>query len=330
MHRPYLGRRLLLRAALGMTLASATAAIVAQARRWPEKPVRLVVGYTTGGAADAIGRQLQPQLEATLGQPLIFDYRPGAGGLIAADYTVRAAADGYTMYLTDLAPLTILPNARKLSYDPLTSFTPVGMVVTGGTVIAAHPSFPADNVAQLIALLKAKPGVTVFGTSGVGGPGHLAAELFQAMSGTSMTHIPYKGGGPAMLDLLGGQVRLLFASAGTAVPYVQGGKIKALGVTGATRTAALPDIPTVAEQGLKGYEASNWFGLVGPAALPPEIVTRTNMAMNGALAVPGVQEGIRRLGYAPAPGTPSQFAERIKLDLAKWGGIIRERKLSFG
>lgn len=319
---------MLIKASIGAAVASLGVGLRAQTRRWPEKPLRIVVGYATGGAADAVGRQLQPQMESTLGQPLVFDYRPGAGGLIAADYVLRAPADGYTTFLTDSGPPAILPNARKLSYDPLTSFTPIGMLATSGTVIVAHPSFPADNVSQLIAMLKAKPGQVVFGTSGVGGPAHLAAELFQAMSGTSMTHLGYKGGAPAMVDLLGGQILLLFASPGTSVPQIQSGKIKALGVTSPARLAALPDVPTVAEQGVRDYEALNWFGLIGPAPMPTEIVTRINGALNAALSVTAAADAIRRLGYTPAPGTPQQFAQRIKLDLAKWGAIIRSRKLT--
>lgn len=322
-------RRLLLRAALATPLLCVTAANRAQSRTWPEKPIKLVLGYPTGGAADGIARPLQPKVEAQLGQPLIFEYRPGAGATIAADYVTRAAPDGHTVHLLDSGVLTILPNARKLSYDPLTSFTPITMAVTGGLALVAHPSLPADNVPQLIALLKAKPGVHAFGTSGIGGPGHLAAELFKAMSGTEMVHVSYKGGAPAMIDLIGGQVPLLFASMGTAVPYIQSGKIKALGVTSTTRPGVLPNVPTVAEQGLDGYDATVWFAFVGPAKLPSHVLSRLNGALTDALADAGVQNTLRRQGYEPAPSTPQQLYDRIKTDLAKWGKIIRDHKLVF-
>ena len=220
-------RRMLLRSALAAPFL--LAAQRAHSQAWPEKPIKLVLGYPPGGAADGIGRQLQAKLEAQLGQPLIFDYRPGAAGTIAADYVARASPDGYTLYLVDSGALTILPNARKLSYEPLSSFTLIALVASGGIVLAAHPSVPVDNVPQLIAMLKAKPGAIAFGTSGVGGFGHLAAEMFQEMSRTEMSHVPYKGGAAAMVDLIGGQVPLLFASMGSAIPYIESGKIKALG-----------------------------------------------------------------------------------------------------
>ena len=327
--RPAAKRRLLVRAAFAAPLLCAIAANRAQSRHWPEKPIKLVLGYPTGGAADGIARPLQPKAEAQLGQPLIFEYRPGAGATLAADYVARAPADGYTVHLLDSGVLTIAPNARRLSYDPLTSFTPITMAVTGGVALVAHPSFSADNVPQLIALLKAKPGVYAYGTSGIGGPGHLAAELFKAMSGTEIVHVPYKGGAPAMIDLVGGQVPLLFASMGTAVPYIQSGKIKALGVTSTTRAGALPNVPTVAEQGVTGYDATTWFAFVGPAKLPPEVLLRLNAALTNALADAGVQLTLRRQGYEPAPGSSEQLHDRIKADLAKWGKVIHDHKLVF-
>jgi len=299
----------------------------ARAGKWPEKPVRLVLGYPPGGATDGIARQLQARLEARLAQPLIFDYRSGAGSTIAADHVARAAPDGYTIHIVDSGALTISPNARKLSYDPLSSFTPIGSICSGGTVLVAHPSLPVDNVPQLLALLGAKPGTLTFGTAGVGVPGHLAAELFQAMSHTEMAHVPYKGGAQAMIDLVGGQVPLLFASMGSAVPYLSSGRIKALGVTSTRRASALPAVPTVAEQGLAGYEASTWFALVGPAKLPGEVVSRIAGALAHALADTTVHTAIMRQGYEPAAGTPQQLRATIQADLAKWRKVIRDRKL---
>jgi len=192
----------------------------------------------------------------------------------------------------------------------------------------AHPSFPANNVPQLISVLKGKPGAVAFGTAGIGSFGHLAAELFQARSQTEMNHVPYKGGAPAMIDLIGGQVPLLFASIGTAVPYIAGGKIKVLGVTSAMRATALPDVPTVAEQGLSGYEVTMWFALVGPPNLPVEAVSRLGGALTDTLADTAVQTAIKRQGYEPTPSNSQQLHDRIRTDLAKWNKVIRDRKLT--
>lgn len=321
-------RRTLLRFALSAPLLYLGTPRRAQSRTWPEKPIKLVLGYPAGGAADGVARQLQAKLEAELAQPMIFDYRPGATGTIAADYVARVSPDGYTLHFVESGALTILPNARKVSYDPLSSFTLIGLVASGGSVLLAHPSVPVDNVPQLISMLKAKPGAFAFGTAGIGSFGHLAGELFQASSQTEMIHVPYKGGAPAMIDLIGGQVPLLFASIGTALPFIASGKIKALGVTSAKRAAALPAVPTVGEQGLGGYEVTMWFALLGPSKLPTETVSRLAGALTDTLADAAVQTAIKRQGYEPTPSTPQQLHDRIKTDLAKWSKVIRDRKLT--
>ncbi len=322
-------RRRLLAAALTLPLAGAMQRAFAQSKGWPERPVKLVLGYPPGGAADGTSRPLEPRMAAMLGQPILFDYRAGAGATIAADYTAKAAPDGYTLHITDSGPMTILPNGKPLPYDPFKNFTPIGMVCSGGTLLVAHPSVKANTVAELIALAKSKPGALNYGTSGLGGAGHLAAELFQSMTGTEMVHVPYKGGSQAVTDLVGGQVPLLFSSMATAIPHVQNGKIKAIAVTSTKRASALPDTPTVAEAGLAGFDASVWFALVGPAKLPSDIVTKANQALNAALAEPAVQEAIRRQGYDPVAGSPAEFAERLRADYEKWGKVIRDAKISF-
>ncbi len=310
---------------LGLMAVSSSA--YAQTKGWPEKPIRLLLGYTTGGAADATARPLQSKLEAALGQPLVIEYKPGAGATIAVDFTAKAAADGYTLHLVDSGPMTILPNGKKLTYDPLSSLTHIGMVNAGGTAIVVHPSVPVNNVAELVALAKSRAGGLAYGTSGIGGGGHLAAELLQAMTKTEFNHVPYKGGAPAMVDLIGGQIPCLFASLGTAVQHIQSGRIKAIAVTSLTRAGALPNVPTVAEQGFPGFEATVWFGIVGPAGLPAEIVARVNQALNTALADPGVAEAIRKLGYDPISSTPQEFSGRIRDDLAKWKKVINDSKI---
>lgn len=322
-------RRRVLAAALGLPLAGLAGSAFGQSQVWPNRPIKVVLGYPPGGAADGTARPLEPKLQEVLGQPVLFDYRPGAGATIAADFTSKSAADGYTLHFVDSGPMTILPNGKRLDYDPFASFTPIGMVCSGGTLLVAHPSVPANNVQELIALAKAKPGSLSYGTSGIGGAGHLAAELLQEMAGIRMTHVPYKGGSQAVADLVGGQVPLLFSSMATAIPHVQTGKIKAIAVTSTTRASALPDVPTVAEQALPGFEASVWFAMVGPAKLPSAIVEKVNGAMNAALADPRVQDAIRRQGYEPVPGTPDGLARQIRADYDKWGKVIRDANISF-
>lgn len=328
-HGSDIRRRQLLAAALGLPLAGLAGGAFAQQQAWPNRPVRVVLGYPPGGAADGTARPIEPKLQEALGQPVLFDYRPGAGATIAADFTAKAAPDGYTLHFVDSGPMTILPNGKQLGYDPFASFTPIGMVCTGGTLLVAHPSVQANTVQELIAEARSKPGALSYGTSGIGGAGHLAAELLQEMAGIKMEHVPYKGGSQAAADLIGGQVPLLFSSMATAIPHVQTGKMKAIAVTSLTRASALPDVPTVAEQGLPGFEASVWFAMVGPANLPAEIVAKVNRAINAALADPKVQDSIRRQGYEPVSGPPDGLAAQIRADHEKWGRVIRDAKIVF-
>jgi len=324
-----LRRRRILAAALAAPLAGAMNRAFAQSRGWPERPIKLVLGYPPGGAADGTTRPLEPKLQSMLGQSLLFDYRPGAGATLAAEYTAKAEPDGYTLHIIDAGPMTILPNGKKLNYDPFKSFTPIGMVCAGGTLIAAHPSVEANTVQELIAMAKAKPGTLTYGTSGIGGAGHLAAELLQSMTGTKLVHVPYKGGNQAVTDLVGGQIPLLFSSMATAIPYVQAKKIKAIAVTYPTRAPAVPDTPTVAESGLEGFDASVWLAMVGPAKLPGDIVAKVNEALNAALEEASVQESLRKQGYEPVRGRPEDLAKQIKADYEKWGKVIREAGITF-
>jgi tripartite-type tricarboxylate transporter receptor subunit TctC len=294
---------------------------------WPSKPIRLVLGYTTGGAADGMARPLIAKMEPMLGQPLVIEYRPGAGATVAAQITAAAAPDGYLLHLTDAGPMTIVPHVSKVAYDPLHGFTPIGLVSAGGTAIVAHPSLPASSLADLVRLARAQPGKLSYGTSGVAGAGHLAAELLQNAARIQLVHVAYKGGGPAMTDLLGGHVPLLFSSMGTAVPHIRSGKIRALAVTSTARVPAIPEVPTVAELGYPGFEALIWFGIVGPAKLPPEIVGKVSRTLAAALEDKAVQDAIRALGYEPAPTTPAQFAATIAADLEKWRKVVREANI---
>lgn len=301
----------------------------AQAATWPERPIRMLVGYNTGGATDGVARPIEAKLQATLGQPLIFEYKPGAGATVAAALASKAAPDGYTLHITDSGPMTILPNGKAVGYDPLTAFTSLGMVCEGCSVIAVHPSLPVENLADLVKMARAKPGTLSFGTSGMGGSAHLAGELFQVMTGTELVHVPYRGGAPAATDLVGGQIPMLFASTGTALPFIEQGRMRALAVTSPKRSSSLPNVPTVAEQGYPGYDATVWFSMVGPARLPPAIVSRFHGALQGALSDAKVQQALRRQGYEPLLGGLDIQDRRVKEDLAKWGNLIREKKIRF-
>ena len=314
--------------ALGVAPASAQQ-VSGASGSWPDRPIRLIVGYPTGGATDGVARPLEPRLQSAFGQPVVFDYKPGAGATIAAGLTAKASPDGYTIHITDSGPMTILPNGKQLSYDPTQAFTPLGMICEGCSVIAVHPSVPAHNLAELIQLAKARPGTITYGTSGIGGSAHLSGELLQAMTGVQLVHVPYKGGGPAAVDLVGGQIPMLFASTGTALPFIQSGKMRALAVTSVTPSSALPDVPTVAEQGVPGYDATVWFALVGPAKMPPQIASRFHRALQQALQEPAVQQALRRQGYEPIPGAPEAMASRVRADLAKWGKLIRDKNITF-
>ena len=328
MHAQIRSRRRLLAATLAAPLAAAFDRAFAQGG-WPDKPVKLVLGYPPGGAADGTARPLEPKMAAALGQSVLFDYRPGAGATIAAEFTAKAPPDGYTLHITDAGPTTILPHGKKLPYDTFTSFTPIGGVCSGGTLIVAHPSTPVKTVPELVALAKSKPGTLSYGTSGVGGAAHLAAELLQSVTGAKLIHVPYKGGAQAVTDLVGGQLPLLFSSLGRAMAHVQAGRIRTVAVTSLARAAALPDVPTVAEQGYPGFEASVWFAMVGPAKLPAEIVAKANAALNSALADPAVKDAIRKQGYDPIAGTPAECARMFRADYEKWGKVIRDAGISF-
>lgn len=296
---------------------------------WPDRPIRLIMGYATGGATDGVARPLEPKLQASLGQPLVFEYKPGAGATVAAGLTAKAAPDGYTLHITDSGPMTILPNGKQLNYDPNQAFTPLGMICEGCSVVVVHPSVPANNLRELLQLARARPGSISYGSSGIGGSAHLSGELLQAMTGVQLVHVPYKGGSPAAVDLVGGQIPMLFASTGTALPFIQSGKMRALAVTSATRSSALPDLPTVAEQGVAGYDATVWFAMVGPARLPADVAARVHRALQSALLDPAVQQALRRQGYEPLAGPADVVATRVRADLAKWGKLIRDKNITF-
>jgi tripartite-type tricarboxylate transporter receptor subunit TctC len=298
-----------------------------QAQSYPNKPVRVVIGYAPGGAADAGIRPLARILEPLLGQNILIENKPGNAGGVAMEFIAKAPNDGYTLYYFDSGPLTVAPHLIKVGYNIETSFTQLGHVCGSGSMLVVHPATPFKSMGDVIAASKAEPNKWSYGTSGVGGPHHLSGEYFKNVTGAKLLHIPYKGGGPAMTDLMGGQVPMLFSSLGPAVGAVKSGKIRALAVTSLTRAAAFPDVPTMDELGLKGFDSTAWYGLLGPAGLPAEVVTRWTQALAKAATDKAGMDSINATGCDAAILTPAQTVERIKNDHAKWGRVVKDANI---
>ncbi|MGV3627667.1 MAG: Bug family tripartite tricarboxylate transporter substrate binding protein [Betaproteobacteria bacterium] len=301
------------------------AAFAAQgiAAEWqPTKPIRMLVGFAPGGGTDATARAMGGKMGERLGQQIIIDNRPGAAGNIATDLTAQATPDGHTILMGTIAALSINPALyKKLPFDPLKSVIPITRAVDSTNALVVHPSVPAKNVMELVALAKSKP--LNGGSSGVGGAGHLALELFNLQAGTKIVHVPYKGGGPAMADLLGGNINLIFATAASAVGHIKAGKIRALAVSTAKRSGLLPELPTVSEAGLKGFEANNWYGLLAPAKTPPAVIARLNKEATAVLNMPDVKDLLFKQGLDVAPSTPEAFGAYIKSEKAQWEKVIK-------
>src|SRR5687767_11613957 len=310
--------------ALLVFLASVSCAF---AQSYPNKPIRLMIGYAPGGSAEAGARPLARALEPILGQPLVFEYRPGNAGGVAMEAIARAAPDGYTIYYFDSGPLTVAPHLAKVGYHSVNSFTHLGHVCGSGSLLVVHPSTPFKSVQDVIALSKKEPNKWSYGTSGVGGPHHLSGEYFKSVTGADLLHVPYKGGGPAMTDLMGGQIPILFSSLGPAVGAVKSGKIRALAVTSPSRSAAFPDVPTMDELGLKGFDSTAWYGLLGPAGLPQEVVTRWTQALAKVGADKAVMEQINATGCDAEILPPAKTVERIKADYEKWGRVVKDANI---
>ena len=300
----------------------------AAAEDYPTRPVRIIVGFPPGGATDLVARVLAPKLGEIWKQQVIVDNRAGANGTIGADLAASATPDGYNLHLGTLGALVISPAITKVPYDPLKDFTTISMAVHLQNMFLVHPTVAAKSIPGLIALAKQKPGALNYASSGLGSPGHLAGELFKAMAGIEMVHIPYKGGGPALADLLGGQVPVFVAVISTGVPPVKAGRAIALAVTGAKRSPALPEVPTVAETpGLKGYEASNWYGMLAPAGTPRPVIDWLHRDLTAALNAADVRETLLVRGVETTTSTPEAFTAYIKSETAKWGKVIRAANL---
>jgi tripartite-type tricarboxylate transporter receptor subunit TctC len=298
---------------------------VAHAQSYPAKPIRLMIGYTAGGSAEAGARPLARALEPILGQPLVFEYRPGNAGGVAMEAIAKATPDGYTLYYFDSGPLTVAPHLAKVGYDPIKSFTHLGHVCGSGSLLVVHPSTPFHSVRDVIEISKREPDKWSYGTSGVGGPHHLSGEYFKSVTGARLLHVPYKGGGPAMTDLMGGQIPMLFSSLGPAVGAVKSGKIRPLAVTSPQRSAAFPDVPTMNEAGLKGFDSTAWYGILGPAGLPAEVVNRWTRALaRVGGADKAALEPINATGCDAEILSPEKTIARIKADYAKWGNVVKD------
>ncbi len=290
----------------------------AWAQNYPAKPVRILVGYAAGGSVDLVGRIVGQKLGENFGQQFIVDNRPGAASNIAADLVAKSAPDGYTLLVSSSGSLgTNLAIYSKMPYDPLKDLTPIAMLVHQGNALILNPSVPAKNVKELIALAKARPGQLNYGSGGNGSSQHMATELFQNVAGVKMVHVPYKGGAPAIADLIGGQIDLIFAPVPEAIPYVRTSRVRALAVTATRRSLMLPDVPTFAEAGVRGYDFDGWMGIAGPAGLPRELVMRLNAEVNKALAANDVKARLQELGLELAGGTPEQLAAYMREQSAK-------------
>jgi tripartite-type tricarboxylate transporter receptor subunit TctC len=313
------------RAALFGGIAALLAlAVPAHAADYPSRPVMLVVAFPPGGPSDVLARIIGKKMEELLGAPFVIENRPGAGGNIAAEFVARAAANGYTLLMGNNSILATNESLyKKLTYSPQKDFMPITLVGTQANILVVNPSVPAHSLKELIALAKAQPGKLNFASSGHGAAAHLAGELFKTEAHIDIVHVPYKGAAPALQDLIGGHSQLMFATAASVVGHIKGGKVRALAVTTLKRTAILPDVPTMDEAGLKGFEASTWHGLVAPTGTPPEIVAKLHDAAVKALHDPGVQASLGRLGVDIVGGTPEQFKAYIAAEIPKWTAIVK-------
>ena len=293
---------------------------------YPHKPIRLIVGFPPGGGIDFTARTLQPALEAALGQPVVIDYKPGAGGVIAAAELTRAAPDGYTLLVANTGPFAIAPYLQvKMPFDPVKQFSYIGQIAETGYIAATRVDHPAKDLKQFVEWAKANPGKANFASGGPGASTHLNGELLNSVAGIELQHVPYKGSAPAVTDLIGGQTQLLIDAGTVLLPQIKGGRLKALATTGAKRDANLPDVPTVREQGLAGMEAAGFQGLVGPAGLPREVVERLATELRKVLAIAEVRAKFAAAGAEVQPRGPQEFAAYVKGESERWAALIAQR-----
>ena len=293
---------------------------------YPNRPIRLLVGYPPGGPADVTARLVAPHLTEALGQQIVIDNRSGAGGTVAAHTLARAEPDGYTIGIVANGEMAISPNLRKLPYDPLKDFAPVSRIGVNQLALVVHPSVPAKTVADLVALAKAKPGTVNFASAGTGSTAHLAGELFKSLAAIDIVHVPYKGAGPALTDLIGGQVQMLITGYPGALPHIKAGRLRARGATGAKRMTAAPDLPTIGET-VKGYDVTSSYGLLLPVRASKALVSRLHRETAAIVKKRDVQEKLIALGFEPEGNTPAEYAAQLKVELDKWARVIKVAKV---
>lgn len=314
-------RALMLAAAGAVMLAAATG--FAQAQKYPDKPIRIIVPYAAGGGTDTMARFLAKQLETELGQPVIVENKPGSGTTIGAAYVSRAEPDGYTILLGTSSTFAIAVSLHKnLAYDPTKNLTPIALIAEVPFVLVVNPSLPAKTLKELVALLKAKPGEFNYASGGIGSPHHVYAEMLKNMTGTDMKNISYRGGAPALKDVIAGHVPITFADAGQALAVIESGKVRALGVSVAKRLETMPDVPSIGEA-VPGYEANAWIAMVGPAGIPQPIVTTLNAAFNKAMVSPETKAFFKRVGWTPLTSTPQELANHISSEIKRWAGVLK-------
>lgn len=299
-----------------------TSSLVHAQSAYPTKPIRFIMPYPPGGGSDGLGRIVGQKLSEIVGQQVIIDNRPGAGANIGAEIAAKAPPDGYTIFMANVAHPINVSYYRKLNYDIHRDFTPISLLAETPHIVVVHPSLPVKSVKELIALAKLRPGKLDYSSSGAGGSNHLAGELFGMMAGVKMTHIAYNGGGPAAIALIGGQVPVGFPTTPSAIPQVKGGKLRGLAVTSAKRSASIPELPTVSEAGVPGYEVSTWYGALAPAGTPKDIVARLSSESNKLLKLADVKERLDAGGFEPLGSTPEQFAAYIRSETDKWSKVI--------
>jgi tripartite-type tricarboxylate transporter receptor subunit TctC len=301
---------------------------VASAQSYPAKPIKLVVPYAVGGSTDNTARLVARSLSAKLGQPVVVENRAGAGGAIGQDLVAKSPADGYTLLFSAAGPLTVTPHIyAKLNYDPLKSFDFITLVATQPLMLVVNPNLSVNNVADLIKEARSKPGKLTYGSFGNGSAAHLAGEYFKALAKVDMTHVPYKGSGPALVDLAGGQIDLMFDVFSTAAPLVKGGKLRALGITSSERSPQFPDVPTMEQAGVSGFDAGTWFGLLAPAGTDKKIIEQLSKAVNSLLSEKEVSELLASQGAVVRGGTPEQFSQFFQAEYQKWGAVAKSAKV---
>ena len=311
---------------LALTIALLAGMVTASAQTWPSKPIRLINPFPPGGGATIIGRLMAQELTERLGQSVVFDNRGGAGGIIGMEIAARAAPDGYTFTMATASTVTIHPLLSKTPFDPIKDFAPVSHVSNVPLLLVVHPTVTAKSTKEFIALLKAQPGKLNFASSGKGTISHLAGELFKHNTGVNMVHVPFRGGGPALVDVLGGQVQVNFANILSSLPHVKGGRLRGLAVTSSKRSSAIPELPTLAET-LTGYEVVQWNGMLAPARVPPAIIARLNSEIERILALPEMKSRLAADGADPVGGSPEKFGAFIRADIDKWARVIKAAKV---